>query len=60
MHERSIIYITGILFTGTIIKIGPGKSMIIGGVLGFIGLFFSSFSEGLTLIIICTGVIACK
>ncbi|XP_060598081.1 monocarboxylate transporter 6-like isoform X2 [Ruditapes philippinarum] len=48
----------GILFTGVITKIGPGNSMIIGGTVGCIGLFLSSFSKGLTAIILCTGVLS--
>ncbi|XP_045182466.2 monocarboxylate transporter 6-like [Mercenaria mercenaria] len=48
----------GIFFTAAIKKIGPGRSMLIGGIFSCIGLFASSFSEGLTAIILCTGVIA--
>ncbi|XP_060598076.1 monocarboxylate transporter 12-like isoform X2 [Ruditapes philippinarum] len=48
----------GIFFTGIIMKFGPGNSMIVGGIVGGIGLFSSSFSKGLTPIILCTGVVA--
>jgi hypothetical protein len=51
---------TGILFSGMITKIGPGKSIVLGGIVSSIGLFGSAFAKSLAHIIICTGVITGK
>ncbi|XP_060598100.1 uncharacterized protein LOC132751904 [Ruditapes philippinarum] len=49
--------LTGILFSGMITKLGPGKSIVLGGIVSSIGLFGSAFAKSLAHIIICTGVI---
>ncbi|XP_045182648.2 monocarboxylate transporter 13-like isoform X1 [Mercenaria mercenaria] len=49
---------SGIIFTSLIDRLGPGKSIVIGGIVSSLGLFLSAFAHGLTLIILCTGVLS--
>ncbi|XP_060576804.1 monocarboxylate transporter 3-like [Ruditapes philippinarum] len=49
---------SGILFTGLIHRFGPGVCIMFGGLMGCVGLFVSAFTGELSLIIICTGVVA--